>query len=89
MTEQTEDHGVAIVVADRAHVWVGKVRTTPDWVIIDGARCVRRWGTTEGLNELAAKGPLPNTRLDAAADLKVNRKALIAIIPCEAEKWAA
>ena len=89
MTEQNEDHGLALVVADRGFVWVGKVRTTSDWVEIEAGRAVRRWGTSEGLNELANKGPLTNTRLDAAADLKVNRKALIAIIPCEVDKWAA
>jgi hypothetical protein len=84
-----EAHGLALVVADKGFVWVGQTVTTSDFVEITGARCVRRWGTSEGLNELAKKGPLPNTRLDAPADLKVNRKALIAIIPCEAEKWAA
>lgn len=84
-----QEHGKALVVADRGFVWVGAVTTDADWVHIAGARCVRRWGTSEGLNELAIKGPLANTRLDAPADLKVSRKALIAIIPCEAEKWAA
>lgn len=88
MTEHTtEDHGLALVVADRGFVWVGKARTTADWVEIEGARVVRRWGTSEGLNELAAKGPLTNTKLDAPADLKVSRKALIAVIPCEVDKW--
>jgi hypothetical protein len=82
-------HGLCLVVADKGFVWVGEAVTTDEWVEITGARCVRRWGTTEGLNELAHKGPLTNTRLDAAADLKVSRKALIVIIPCEAEKWAA
>jgi hypothetical protein len=93
MTEQNtstgEAHGLVLVVADRGFVWVGEAVTTDEWVEITNARCVRRWGTSEGLNELAAKGPLTNTRLDAPADLKVSRKALIAIIPCEAEKWAA
>lgn len=84
-----EDHGLSLIVADRGFVWVGKAVTSGDWVNIQGARVVRRWGTTEGLNELANKGPLPSTRLDAAADIKVSRKALIAIIPCEVDKWAA
>ncbi|WP_303713622.1 DUF6948 domain-containing protein [Brevundimonas naejangsanensis] len=84
-----EDHGLVLVVADRGFVWVGETTTDGDWVHIKGARAVRRWGTTEGLNELANKGPLPTTRLDAPADLQVSRKALIALIPCEAEKWAA
>lgn len=89
MDTQSENHGLALVVADRGFVWVGKTTTDPDWVHITAARAVRRWGTSEGLNELAGKGPLTNTRLDAAADLKVSRKALIAIIPCEVDKWPA
>jgi hypothetical protein len=88
-TGDPEAHGLSLVVADRGFVWVGETITTPDWVEIKNARCVRRWGTSEGLNELAKKGPLTKTQLDAPADLKVSRKALIAIIPCEAEKWAA
>ncbi|ATG88187.2 hypothetical protein CA606_20035 [Caulobacter vibrioides] len=84
-----EAHGLVLVVADRGFVWVGETVTTPDWVEIKNARCVRRWGTTKGLNQLAIEGPQSSTQLDAPADLKVSRKALIAIIPCEAEKWAA
>ncbi len=87
--ETAEDHGLALVVADRGHVWIGHVVTDGDWAHVKDARAVRRWGTSEGLNELATKGPLTNTRLDAPADLKVSQKALIAIIPCEAAKWAA
>jgi len=93
MTDTTtttgQAHGLALVVADRGFVWVGEAVTTEDWVEIAGARAVRRWGTSEGLNQLANEGPLANTKLDAAADVKVSRKALIAIIPCEASKWAA
>lgn len=84
-----EAHGLVLVVADRGFVWVGETTTTDDWVLIKNARCVRRWGTSEGLNELAKKGPLATTKLDAAADVQVARKALIALIPCEVDKWAA
>lgn len=84
-----EAHGLALVVADRGFVWVGEAITTDDWVEIKNARVVRRWGTSKGLNQLAKEGPLTNTQLDEPADLKVSRKALIAIIPCEAEKWTA
>jgi len=84
-----EYSGFAIVFADRGFVWVGQVSTTPDWVSITGARAVRRWGTKEGLNELANKGPLENTRLDAKADkpMLVSRKAVIGLIPTEVSKW--
>ncbi len=82
--------GRCIVVADRGHVWTAEGASfDADWAHLTNAQAVRRWGTSEGLNELAAKGPRPNTRLDAKADLMVSRKAIIAVIPSEADKWAA
>ncbi|HEV2530918.1 DUF6948 domain-containing protein [Phenylobacterium sp.] len=91
MSESTPKH-LAIVVADRGWVWVGTVNTeamSGPLVRIEGARCVRRWGTTEGLGQLAQKGPQPNTKLDTATDVDVASKAIIAILPCEPSAWAA
>ena len=86
--DATAGLGSCLVVADRGHVWAARnVQLDEDFVRLTQGQAVRRWGTSEGLNELANKGPLPNTRLDAAADLLVSRKALIAIIPCEVSKW--
>lgn len=82
------DHGMALVVADRGNVWVGKAVTRGDWTHVEGARVVRRWGTTKGLNQLVG-GPLPDTKLDAPADLKVRTGAVIAIVPVEASAWAS
>lgn len=82
--------GRCIVVADRGFVWTAEAaRFDADWAYLTGAQAVRRWGTTAGLNQLANEGPQPATKLDAKADLQVPRKALIAVIPSEAEKWAA
>lgn len=81
-----ENHGLVLVVADRAHVWLGRAVTRGDWTHVGGGRIVRRWGTTEGLNQLV-KGPRPETVLDAPADLKVATRAVIAIIPVEEEAW--
>lgn len=55
------NHGLSLIVADRGHVWVGSVTEDQStyWITIEGARAVRRWGTAEGLNELATKGPRP------------------------------
>lgn len=82
--------GRCIVVADRGHVWTAEAATFDgDWANLTGAQVVRRWGTSEGLNELAQKGPLASTKLDAKADLMVSQKAIIAVIPSEAAKWPA
>ena len=81
----------SIVVADRGHVWVGIMipDTDPEFFRIAEGRVIRRWGTTEGLNELAIKGPRPNTRLDAPATVLVAKRAVIAVIPCEPAAWTA
>lgn len=81
------DHGHAIVVADRGHVWVGDVTTDGEWCNIKSARIIRLWGTKGGLNELANNGPTSSTKLDAASDLRVNMKAVIAVIPTKG-RWS-
>jgi len=76
-------HGTAIVAADRGHVWVGRVKTDKDWCHITNAATVRRWGTTKGLGQLAAEGPLKDTVLDDEyADVLVPMRAVIAIRGC-------
>jgi hypothetical protein len=82
--------GRCLITADRGHVWVAESATfDQNWAYLKKARAVRRWGTTEGLNQLANEGPKARTQIDAAADLRVSLRALIAVIPCEAEKWSA
>lgn len=88
-TPSTSFSGHAIVFADRGHVWVGEVSMNDAFASIKGARVIRRWGTTQGLNELALKGPLSATKLDARADILVSRHAVLGIIPTEASLWNA
>lgn len=77
-----------IVVADRGHVWVGRVAASiGSSLLIKRARVVRRWGTSRGLNQLAVEGPQADTRLDAPADVIVAKRAIIARIPCTASTW--
>ena len=81
-------HGVAIVIADRGHVWVGDVETGPEWCVIRRAKTVRQWGTTRGLGEIAQGGPTSKTVLDDVREVRLAMRALIAVVPCEAAKWA-
>ena len=80
--------GYAIVIADRGHSWVGEVEVTTDWVTITDARAIRRWGTSSGLNQLANEGPQAETKLDAAATVRVSRRAVIGLVPTEVCKWS-
>lgn len=82
-----EDLGLRIVIADRGHVWVGRVTRAANTYTVSNAACVRRWGTKAGLGELAAKGPLSETMLDECGSVEIERRAVIATIPCEGAKW--
>ncbi len=81
--------GYAIAVVDRGFVYVGRVESGPEWTVITDARCVRRWGTTNGLGQLALSGPTDTTALDPAGTVRVPRHALITLLDTEATLWSA
>ena len=70
-----------IVVIDRGWVVVGEVTSAPDKLTITNARCIRRWGTTQGLGQLV-EGPLPNTVLDPLGTVVVPIRSVIMRIRC-------
>lgn len=79
-----------LFVLDRGWVLVGKV-VAEDWLTCTLDRCatVRRWGTSKGLGELAAKGPLPETVLDPEPDgVMVYKLKIQRAIPCDEKAWA-
>lgn len=82
-----KSHPLQIVIADRGFVWVGNVEHSGEWLIVHDARNVRRWGTSAGLGELAAKGPQPNTKLDPAGTVRVPLRGVVGLIDCEASAW--
>ena len=75
----------AIVMLTERWVFIGTynpaTKTTP--AHLTDASCVRVWGTTAGLGELALRGPTPNTKLDPCGTLVLqNPASVIAVIPC-------
>lgn len=78
-----------IAVLDRGFVYVGQVHTEDGMLVISGAQNVRRWGTSKGLGELATKGPQAQTKLDPAGTVHAPLTAVIHLIDCTAEAWAA
>lgn len=72
-----------IVVLDRGWVLVGKAAEEKDKLVITDARCIRYWGTTGGLGQLAESGPTDKTRLDPMGRVIAPMRAVIAIIACK------
>jgi hypothetical protein len=82
-----QDFGVKIVVLQRGWVAVGRYVQTGEYVTLTNAAIIRRWGTTEGLPELAFKGPLPDTKLDESPEIRFHILTEIFSIKCKDEKW--
>ena len=78
-----------IVIAQRGWVFVGDVTTNGDNVTIENAQCIRRWGTTRGLGEIAKNGPTASTKLDDFGTVRLHALAVVAALDCEAGKWPA
>jgi hypothetical protein len=84
---QGSAEGLNIVILNRGFVYVGDVSIEGDWLLISNAKNVRRWGTFQGLGELAAKGPQPETKLDMSGSIKAPLRAVIGLMKCEASSW--
>jgi len=76
-----------IVVLDRGFVYVGQVDLDEKFCTISGAKCIRRWGTTKGLGELALEGPKLMTKMDPTGTVKAPMRAVITLIDTEAALW--
>lgn len=78
-----------IIIAQRGWVFVGDVSRTADEVTIANASCIRRWGTSKGLGEIALHGPTARTTLDAVGTVRLHPLVVVASIDCDEAKWTA
>ena len=87
---KTSNPDIRIVILQRGWVVVGHYSQVGEECLIEHARVVRRWGTSQGLGELAAGGPIEGkTILDPVMTVRFHPLTVIATIDCEASKWAA
>lgn len=77
-----------IVILQRGRVVVGNLTIDGDYGTLINAACVRRWGTTAGLGQLASQGPQKDTKLDPQPATKFHVLTSVEIIACNAEAWA-
>lgn len=69
-----------IVVLQRGWIVVGDVTQTGSTVIINNASVIRRWGTTNGLGQLALAGATKETILDPCGVVKAHELAIVMTI---------
>lgn len=76
-----------IVVLDRGFIVVGNVGQEGAYIVIEDCACIRRWGTTRGLGQLASEGPGPETKLDPQPRTRVHELQVVQQIDCEETAW--
>lgn len=87
MVKKTDSAPLAIIVLDRGWVFIGRIEKLPNEVRIEHAGCIRRWGTSKGIGQLALEGPTSNTLVDEAGTVTVPGHAVICLIEAEVSKW--
>lgn len=81
---------IRIVIVVSGWVFVGEYEfdKTLNCVRLENASCIRSWGTTAGLGQLAIKGPQSATVLDYTGIVDVPIGSVVATIRCNPEVWA-
>jgi hypothetical protein len=78
---------LSVAVLDRGWVFIGRIIQHEGGVKLENAACIRRWGTTKGVGELALHGPQPSTVLDEAGTVIVPSSSVICLIETTEEVW--
>lgn len=76
---KNESLGKQIVVMTHGFVYVGSVFIEGKFVRIEGAKNIRRWGTTKGLGQLV-QGPTKDTILEDCGTIIAPMSAVIHLI---------
>lgn len=84
----SETGSVKIVILQRGWVFVGRYSEESDYGILTSAQCLRNWGTSKGLGQIAADGPTKDTKMDAHGTVRFHKLTTVALIDCVDEKWA-
>jgi hypothetical protein len=79
---------IKIVVLQRGWSVVGVFERNGSGCTLHNASVIRRWGTTNGLGEIAKNGPLSETKLDKCYGVVAfDYLTVVLTIDCELDKW--
>jgi hypothetical protein len=76
-----------IVILNRGWVVIGDYSEKGDDCTLTNAFVIRKWGTTNGLGELAEKGKLADTILDSTPNVHFNKLTMVARIDVNESAW--
>lgn len=84
---KTEPTKKQIVILNRGWVAIGNYSEKGDECTLTDASIIRVWGTKNGLGELAEKGKLPETILDACPNLHFHKLTIVARMDVNESAW--
>lgn len=88
-----QDGQKVIAILQRGWIFVGDYSQTGDIARLENASCIRRWGTKNGIGELALNGPLsenaPNgpTILDPCPPVMFHVREAVAVMETNPTAW--
>lgn len=85
MQQNTQKFQIAVL--DRGFVYIGDCRTEDGCLVIDDARNIRRWGTKNGLGQLATTGPTARTSHDHSGTIRAPIHSVIHLIDANRAAW--
>ena len=79
---------IKIVILQRGWVVIGRyAEIENDMCVLTDAYVIRRWGTSEGLGQLALEGKQSETKLEKTGVVKFHKLTTVAMIDCDTKKW--
>jgi hypothetical protein len=85
---ENEDNGkIKICILQRGWVMVGRFYQNGSECKLINSYTIRRWGTENGLGELAEKGVLKETKLDKNTETKFHELTMVASLLCNENNW--
>ena len=84
---KTYEYGKQIVILQRGWVFVGDMVRVGNDCKLENAACIRRWGTTLGLGQIAENGPTADTKLEPCPVVRFHYLTMVGQIECNAKNW--
>lgn len=87
--QDMKEIGFKICMLDKSFVFIGRLFETETDYWIKGGACIRSWGTTQGIGQIAYDGPTVETKLDPIPNFRYPKGQFIIIIDVHnPEKWS-
>jgi hypothetical protein len=77
----------SIVILQRGWVFIGNLSKDGEEFTLSDAQNIQRWGTTDGLGQLAISGPTSSTQLKPAGTVRFHELTVVARIDVDESKW--